>query len=136
MPSPPRSERRPYPEALDAALAEWFGERHTFAERNALYVETAVELGREAITSALERAYLAARDIGHIIFVSSTGISTPSIDALIANRIDFGPHLRRTPMWGLGCAGGAAALTFVSKPSERCARAFFFISRSTLSEGT
>jgi len=94
-----------------SAPLEWFGERHTFAERNALYVETAVELGREAVTRALERAHLSARDIGHIIFVSSTGISTPSIDALIANRIDFGPHLRRTPMWGLGCAGGAAALS-------------------------
>ncbi len=94
-----------------SAPLEWFGEKHTFAERNALYVETAVELGCEAITRALEQVQLSPRDISHIIFVSSTGIATPSIDALIANRLEFGPHLRRTPVWGLGCAGGAAGLS-------------------------
>ena len=94
-----------------SAPLEWFGERHTFAERNALYVETAVRLGCEVTERALERAQLSPRDIGHVILVSSTGISTPSIDALIANRIDFGLNLRRTPVWGLGCAGGAAGLS-------------------------
>jgi len=92
-------------------MNEWFGERHTFAERNALYVETAVKLGCEAATRALERAQLTPRDVDHVVFVSSTGLSTPSIDALIANRIDFRSNVRRTPIWGLGCAGGAAGLS-------------------------
>jgi len=94
-----------------SAPLEWFGERHTFAERNALYVETAVKLGCEAATRALERAQLTPRDVDHVVFVSSTGLSTPSIDALIANRIDFRSNVRRTPIWGLGCAGGAAGLS-------------------------
>jgi alkylresorcinol/alkylpyrone synthase len=93
-----------------SAPLEWFGEQHTFAERNALYVETAVNLGTEVARRVLERAQLSPHDIDHIIFVSTTGISTPSIDAMIANRIDFRPDLRRTPVWGLGCAGGAAGL--------------------------
>lgn len=93
-----------------SAPLEWFGEKHTFAERNALYVETAVALGGEAATLAFERAQLTPRDIDHVIFVSSTGLSTPSIDALIANRIGFRSNVRRTPIWGLGCAGGAAGL--------------------------
>jgi alkylresorcinol/alkylpyrone synthase len=93
-----------------SAPLEWFGEKHTFAERNRLYIETAVDLGTTVAKRVLERAQLTVADIDHVIFVSSTGISTPSIDALIANRIGFRPNFRRTPIWGLGCAGGAAGL--------------------------
>jgi alkylresorcinol/alkylpyrone synthase len=93
-----------------SAPLEWFGEKHTFAERNAVYVETAVDLGEVVTKRVLERAGLAPSDIDHVIFVSTTGISTPSIDALIANRVGFRSNFRRTPIWGLGCAGGAAGL--------------------------
>jgi alkylresorcinol/alkylpyrone synthase len=93
-----------------SAPLEWFGEKHTFAERNRLYIETAIDLGTTVAKRVLERAQLSVGDIDHVIFVSSTGISTPSIDALIANRIGFRPNCRRTPIWGLGCAGGAAGL--------------------------
>src|SRR5262245_30209123 len=37
-----------------SAPLEWFGEKRTFAERNALYVETAVELGTEVTRRVLE----------------------------------------------------------------------------------
>jgi alkylresorcinol/alkylpyrone synthase len=61
--------------------------------------------------SALERAGLTARDVDHLVFVSSTGLATPSIDALLANRLGCRVDMRRTPIWGLGCAGGAAGLS-------------------------
>jgi alkylresorcinol/alkylpyrone synthase len=93
-----------------SAPLEWFGEKHTFAQRNELYVQTAVDLGTRVTERVLERAQLSVSDIDHVIFVSTTGISTPSIDALIANRVGFRPDFRRTPIWGLGCAGGAAGL--------------------------
>jgi alkylresorcinol/alkylpyrone synthase len=93
-----------------SAPLAWFGENHTFAERNALYVETAVNLGAEVTKRVLERAQLETSDVDHVIFVSTTGISTPSLDALIANRVGFHSNFRRTPVWGLGCAGGAAGL--------------------------
>jgi alkylresorcinol/alkylpyrone synthase len=94
-----------------SAPLEWFGEPHTFAQRNALYVETAVHLGAAVTRRVLERAQLSPSDIDHVIFVSTTGISTPSMDALIANQVGFRPDFRRTPVWGLGCAGGAASLS-------------------------
>ena len=90
---------------------EWFGETRTFAEKNACYVEAAVNLGCEVTRRVLERAHLSAADIDHIVFISSTGIATPSIDALIANRMGLRSDVRRTPIWGLGCAGGAAGLS-------------------------
>jgi len=93
-----------------AAPLEWYGVDHSFAERNDLYVETAVALGRQVAERALERAGLTARDLDHIVFVSSTGIAAPSVDARLANLLGVRSHLRRTPIWGLGCAGGAAGL--------------------------
>ncbi len=93
-----------------AAPIDWFGSEHPFPERNALYVVEAVRLAEVVARAALDHAGVAPRDVGHLIFVSTTGIATPSLDARLMNRIDFSPHMRRTPVWGLGCAGGAAGL--------------------------
>ena len=89
---------------------EWFASDHTFGEKNALYVEHAVNLGCEVAMRALDGAGLAPKDVDHLMFVSSTGIAAPSVDARIANRLGMRSDFRRTPIWGLGCAGGAAGL--------------------------
>ncbi|HEX6790351.1 MAG TPA: 3-oxoacyl-[acyl-carrier-protein] synthase III C-terminal domain-containing protein [Candidatus Krumholzibacteria bacterium] len=91
--------------------AEWVMAERSFAQRNARYVEEATALGSDVARRALERARLGAGDIDHVVYISSTGIATPSIDALIANRIGLRDDTRRTPVWGLGCAGGAAGLS-------------------------
>ncbi len=82
-----------------------------FRERNDLYVEHATRLSCEAARTALADAGLSPRDVDHIVFVSSTGLATPSIDASIANQLGCRIDVRRTPIWGLGCAGGAAGLS-------------------------
>ena len=89
---------------------EWYAADHSFGERNERYLEHGVALSAEAASRALERAGLAPSDVDHVVFVSSTGIATPSLDASIANRLAFRSDVRRTPIWGLGCAGGAAGL--------------------------
>jgi len=89
---------------------DWYAADHSFGERNDRYLEHAVALSTEAALRALERAGLSPRDVDHIVFVSSTGIATPSLDASIANRLGFRSDVRRTPIWGLGCAGGVAGL--------------------------
>ena len=94
-----------------AAPAEWYGVDHGFEEKNALYVEHAIRLAGEATRKVLDKAGLAPRDVDHIVFVSSTGLATPSIDAHVANELGFRPDVRRTPIWGLGCAGGASGLS-------------------------
>ncbi len=88
----------------------WYSEERTFAEQNALYLTHALALGVSAATVALERAGLAARDIDHVLFVSSTGIATPSLDARLSLALGCRSDCKRTPVWGLGCAGGAAGL--------------------------
>ena len=89
---------------------DWYLVDHDFAEKNSLYVEHALRLSAEATGRALAAAALAPGDIDHVVFVSSTGIATPTIDALLANELGFRADVRRTPIWGLGCAGGAAGL--------------------------
>jgi alkylresorcinol/alkylpyrone synthase len=90
--------------------AEWVMTNRTFAEKNARYVEEATALACDVARRVLERAHLEPADIDHVIYISSTGIATPSIDALVANRIGLRGDVRRTPLWGLGCAGGSAGL--------------------------
>jgi alkylresorcinol/alkylpyrone synthase len=88
----------------------WFDEPHTFGEKNDRYIADAQRLACEAGGKALDQAGLRGSDIDHVVFVSSTGIATPSIDARIAGVMDLRPDVRRTPIWGLGCAGGVAGL--------------------------
>jgi alkylresorcinol/alkylpyrone synthase len=89
---------------------EWYAGDHSFRERNDLYIEHGLALSEQAIGRALDRAGLGPADVDHVIFVSSTGVATPSLDAALANRLGFRRDVRRTPVWGLGCAGGAAGV--------------------------
>jgi alkylresorcinol/alkylpyrone synthase len=50
-------------------------------------------------------------EIDQVIFVSSTGLATPSIDARLVNELGLDPHVFRSPLWGLGCGGGAMGLS-------------------------
>jgi alkylresorcinol/alkylpyrone synthase len=94
-----------------AVPQEWFFEHHDLAERSARYVTEATRLSEQAATAALEQAGLAPLDIDYIIYVNTTGLATPSIDARLINRLGLRPDVRRTPIWGLGCAGGVAGLS-------------------------
>src|SRR2546427_757519 len=86
----------------------------SFEDANGAYIRCAVELGERAVSDALARAGLAARDVDHVFFASVTGIATPSIDARIANRLELRRDVKRTPIFGLGCVAGAAGLARAS----------------------
>jgi alkylresorcinol/alkylpyrone synthase len=110
-------EKRHFAKDLD-----WFTKEHTFEEKNTAYIESAVTLGKEAIEKCLNNTNFLIKnilyqDIDAIFFVSTTGIATPSIDARIMNLLQFNSHTKRVPIWGLGCAGGAAGL---SRAYEYC----------------
>ena len=92
------------------APAEWFQTRRSFKECNDLFIRTAVDLGAQAAQACLDQAGLTAAAVDHLIFVSTTGMAAPSLDALLINRLGMRTHTRRTPIWGLGCAGGVGGL--------------------------
>lgn len=95
---------------------QWFEEQHSFEERNDLYINLAVQYGAEAIRACLQhenflKQGMSVEEIDAIFYISSSGIATPTIDARIMNVLPFSPHTKRIPLWGLGCAGGAAGLS-------------------------
>src|SRR5271155_1304919 len=89
---------------------EWYDETHGWADRNRIYLDSALDLLETATREALRRAGRGKDEIGAIVAVSSTGIATPSLDALLIDRMALRPTVRRAPVFGLGCAGGVVGL--------------------------
>lgn len=99
---------------------EWIKHEHSFATANQYYFNYAKNLCIEAIDNCLKNKTLLNKpvsynDIDMILFVSSTGIVTPSLDAYLLNERPFREDIVRIPMWGLGCAGGAMGLARASE---------------------
>lgn len=82
----------------------------SFEENNAAYFTHARALSEKALSSALDKAGLDFPDIGHIVSVTTTGLLTPSLEAHLAQDLPFSRAVKRTPLFGSGCAGGAVAL--------------------------
>ncbi len=89
---------------------EWYYDTHSWPDRNAVYLDSAVTLLERAAREALERAGKSIEDVDAIVVNSTTGIATPSLDALLMERMPFKRTLRRLPIFGLGCAGGVLGL--------------------------
>jgi alkylresorcinol/alkylpyrone synthase len=89
---------------------EWYTQARSFVEKNEAYIDWSLKLGSEAIANCLDRARVRPEQIDQLIFVSTTGLATPSMDARLIGHLGFGAHTRRTPIWGLGCAGGVAGV--------------------------
>ena len=93
-----------------AMAPEKYYDLNTWGQANDVWIEVAQELGEQALCRALHHAGLGPREIGALFFTSVTGISSPSIDALLINRMGLSPNIRRLPIFGLGCVAGAAGI--------------------------
>jgi alkylresorcinol/alkylpyrone synthase len=82
----------------------------TWGKTNDVWIETAEQLGEKAITCSLRKAGLERTQLSALFFVSVTGVSSPSIDARLVNRMGLPRNIKRTPIFGLGCVAGAAGL--------------------------
>lgn len=87
-----------------------YKELTSFTAANDAFIGCAVDLGEQAILSALKDSRFAVSDIDHIFFVSVTGIAAPSVDARLMNRLRMRSDVKRTPIFGLGCVAGAAGI--------------------------
>jgi alkylresorcinol/alkylpyrone synthase len=86
----------------------YYSKPHTFQEQNQEYIRISLEYSVKAIEECLLTAGMDKSEITDIIFVSTTGLATPSLDALIANKMRLNQGIGRIPVFGLGCAGGVA----------------------------
>jgi alkylresorcinol/alkylpyrone synthase len=90
---------------------EQYMQMRTWGEANRHWIRVAKELGEKAVAGALADAGLHGRNLGAFFFASVTGISSPSIDALLINQMGLCRNIRRVPIFGLGCVAGAAAIS-------------------------
>jgi alkylresorcinol/alkylpyrone synthase len=82
----------------------------TFKQRNDEYIRLSLQYSVEAVEAVVTKAGIHKDDITDIIFISTTGLATPSIDALIINQMQLNQNINRMPVWGLGCAGGVSGM--------------------------
>jgi alkylresorcinol/alkylpyrone synthase len=82
----------------------------TWGKTNNVWIEVAEELGERAIECLLRQSGFAREQIAALFFVSVTGVASPSVDARLVNRMKLSPHIKRNPIFGLGCVAGAAGL--------------------------
>lgn len=89
---------------------EWYEDDHAWADRNKLYIENALDLLTQLARDCAEQAGIGLDEIDNVVTVSSTGIATPSLDALLMERLKFRDDCQRLPIFGLGCAGGVLGI--------------------------
>lgn len=87
----------------------------SFGARNAVWQKVATELGVRTITALLSEAGMTARDVSMLMTTTVTGVAVPSLDARLMNLLPFPTSLKRVPLFGLGCLGGAAGLARASE---------------------
>ena len=89
---------------------EWYDRAHGWPERNSIYLGSALDLLEAATNRVLCLTGRHKDDIDSIVVVSTTGIATPSLDALLIERMGLRRTVQRLPIFGLGCAGGVLGL--------------------------
>jgi alkylresorcinol/alkylpyrone synthase len=93
---------------------EAYDKLQSFTDSNRVFIDVAKELGARALEDGLTTAGLEPYEVDHLFFVTTTGIATPSIDALLVNRLSLRTDIKRTPIFGLGCLAGAAGVARAS----------------------
>ena len=96
--------------ALTAASYE---EMRSFGESNDAFIDIALKLGAKVINTALESAGIRSDEVDLIMATSITGIATPSLETRLVPLLGFREDIKRIPIFGLGCAGGAAGIARV-----------------------
>lgn len=87
---------------------DYYSAPRSFKESNMEYVHISLDYSIRAIEKCLAQANLKGEDITDVIFVSTTGLATPSLDALIINKMRINQYANRIPVFGLGCGGGVS----------------------------
>ncbi len=87
---------------------DYYTSLHSFEDQNAEYIRISLEYSIQAIEECIASAQINKNDITDLIFISTTGLSTPSLDALIINKMRLNQNINRMAIFGLGCGGGVS----------------------------
>lgn len=89
---------------------DYFSNDSSFEEKNKLFKKYSSEYSQTVIKQILDENFLSKDKLTDIIYFTSTGLMTPSLDALLIDKMNLNPEINRTPIWGLGCAAGVSAI--------------------------
>jgi len=89
----------------------YYSSLHSFEEQNKEFIQIALDYSVKAVEECLASAQIKKEEITDLIFVSTTGLSTPSLDALIINKMRLNQYISRIPIFGLGCGGGVSGFS-------------------------
>lgn len=81
-----------------------------FEQRSRAWLEVAMDLGQYCLRQLLDETATPADQVGQLMTTTVTGMSVPTLDARLMNRIPFPTDMKRIPAFGLGCVGGAAGV--------------------------
>ena len=81
-----------------------------FGDSNDAWIRVAQDVGAKAVTTAVEASGIQVEDIGAFFTVTVTGLATPALGARLMNRLSLPTHIKRVPIFGLGCVAGAAGI--------------------------
>ena len=81
-----------------------------FTDASAAYLEVSLELGERALLAALDEAKVKPSEVDIVMSTTVTGLAVPSLEARLASRVGLRSDVKRVPLFGLGCVGGAAGV--------------------------
>lgn len=81
-----------------------------WGQANDHWIDVAQDVGGRAVQQALRQSKVDPETLGAFFSVTVTGVATPSLEARLMNRLSLPTHLKRVPIFGLGCVAGAAGI--------------------------
>ena len=89
---------------------EWHLSEQGWSSRANVFQTAAIKLLEDVSRQCADRAGISLSEVEAIVTVSTTGLAVPSLDAILANRLNLSAAVERLPVFGLGCAGGVSGL--------------------------
>ncbi|MER7395317.1 type III polyketide synthase [Streptomyces sp. NPDC000151] len=81
-----------------------------FTAANEAWRTAALDLGERALRGALETAGILPEEVDVVVSTTVTGLAVPSLEARLVQRLGLREDVKRIPLFGLGCAAGAAGV--------------------------
>jgi alkylresorcinol/alkylpyrone synthase len=97
---------------------DWYLKEHSWGERTASFQRHAVDLLADVALSATAEAGVALDEVDILVTNTITGLSIPSLDAKLFNRLKLSPRVERLPIFGFGCGGGVAGLSRATRLAQ------------------
>lgn len=82
-----------------------------FTAANEVWREVSLDVGERAVRGALEAGGIRPEEVDVVVSTTVTGLSVPSLEARLAQRLGLREDVKRVPMFGLGCAAGAVGVS-------------------------